>query len=298
MAAYECYRLYSAGVQALAPSPLVSTPLPSSIVCPKGVYNSPYYGGFNWDMRLPGLYSLIRWPQFAADMGYANYRVVTGDPLEVCSAASYLCAHGTADEKLFKLRADLTVDWGTILAEASTRGLALLCGNTCLFASKLLTLASFVEGTHYRTVRLVTSGPPNYVDDGHVGLEIKLPGGWAFLDITFDRCFSDGAGGYLGAVDLVQAASPIPVRIAKDMWCHRQYGDGETTGFPSHAYHMTFDDVAWRNRVWHIPGIVQGGTTYCGIPPGRDSSGVRVYLQTLGYQVLEWGDWLTRFYSA
>lgn len=295
MAAYECYRLYSAGVQVLAPSPLASTPLPSSLVCPKGVYNSPYYGGFNWDMRLPGLYALIRWPQFAADLGYANYRVVTGDPLEICSAAAYLCAHGTADQKLFLP----PTDWTTILAQAGTRGLALLCESTCDLTMKMLALGGYAEGTHYRKVRMVTSGAPNNLDDGHVVIELKTTGGgWQMVDVTFDRTFDDGAGGTLDTAQVVQLSSLIPRSIARPAFAHRQYQDGDSTGFASHAYHMTLDDAAWRTRIWHVPGVVEAGITYCGIPPARDSAAVRNYVVSLGYQLLAWDAWLARFYPV
>lgn len=298
MGAYECYRLRSGGVELLDPAGVTATGLPSALVCPPGVYSSGYYGGIGWDMRVPGLHALVRWPQSAIDTGYANYRIIRGDPLEACAAVAYLCAHGTSDEKMFRPRADLSVDWTTILGELGTRGFSLLCGNTCALAAKVLSLAGFLDGRDYRTVRLVTSGPPNNIDDGHVGLEIKQGGGWVFVDLTFDRVFDDDSTGapYASLDSLVQMASPVPVKIAKDFWGHRQYSDGETTGFPSHAYHLTFDDVAWRNRVWHVPGIVQNGATYCWIPPARDSAATRLYVTGLGYQIVDRETWL-RFYA-
>lgn len=168
----------------------------SSLVMAPGFYS---YNGVAYDCTAEGLY---RWLAVNAD---TTNRIVHGSDLyALMSALSWLCVHGRSDE---------TLTVAQLEARAKTSKLRLRCGPTVDFCRHILT----ARGLTSRIVRYLTMQSPVSpwagTDEGHVAMEVQVPGGWLNFDPNNAAYYRDGSGAHLSAREILASIAGNSVQI-------------------------------------------------------------------------------------
>lgn len=165
-------------------SPVTATvALPAtSIAMLPGVY---LFNGQGYDCTAPGLYKF-----WAGNNTPIQSRFVYGGDLYTfMSALSWHHVHGIADE---------TSDWQALATGGMTSKWELRCG----FISGLANWWVPQYGLTSRIVNLLTTGPLNGVDDGHVVTEVSHGGKWKLWDLTNGVYFQKN-GVHLSAAEII-----------------------------------------------------------------------------------------------
>ena len=197
----------------------------SSLVMAPGFYS---YNGIAYDCTAEGLY---RWLEVNSDT--TNRIVYQSDIYALMSALSWLCVHGRSDEALTVAQME---------GRAKTSKLRLRCGPTVDFCRSILS----ARGVTSRIVRYLTMANPVApwagTDEGHVAMEIQMPGGWLNFDPNNAAYYKDGAGLHLSARAINAAIAGNTFEIAP------LDSDGSYEAIPFEG--GKFDATAWKEIVF------------------------------------------------
>jgi hypothetical protein len=159
----------------------------------------------------------------ATDAGYvptvtdvgSSLRVVvtasdsTGASLSASSAVTGVTETATPDEILSHLAQDQTHSWvddaigfpAMMRLYAEGEHLYVTCGNAAEIGRELLYDAGYVG----RVVQVITDGPFDYTNDGHLMLEVWLDGRWQLYDVDANVRAVDANGNGVALIDQVAA---------------------------------------------------------------------------------------------
>jgi hypothetical protein len=295
----KVYRIDAAGPVQLQPVPGPGVPILNTLTMPPGNYICTAYDQFVYPCVAPGLYA---WCNFVGTPLAANFRIVgnpsagVADVVAVLSACAWLMQRGCYDLQR-KPAETMAGALARNKLDMTTRGVSLLCGQSCLLAESIL--KDLAPPLLTRQVRMVTAGPLNGYDEGHQMLEIfsgTVGGRWSVFDLLNDRCWSVAAGIYASFAELIADLTLPALQLARMSDGHLPYVYGQSTGFHGLAFFASTDLTEWTRRIFQIPGIDSGGLTYCYLPVGTETRATWVS-QTLGWQILSRDEWLTRFYG-
>jgi hypothetical protein len=248
------------------------------------------YSGSVYDLTEEGLYAFFNGGDPQALTG--GYRIVYESNIErLMSSLAWLTSFGYDDESL---------ESPDVIEIMKTRTVALRCGPTCYDVVKPICDSL---GIPCRVVHMVTAETPNGFDDGHVAAEVKIGGKWRLFDVTTDACFRDFSQGELlslkevvedgvANVETVPLAPPqastvgSEVRTETDVYWNIMFGSDASAS-------------AWRQRIYQIVGIDEGGKVYWKLPLGSEDR--KQWVESLapgGWFVLDPAEWDAKFYSA
>jgi hypothetical protein len=165
-----------------------------------GIYT---LGGQSWDCRRPGLYRFM----LDGEQFFRN-RIVAGSPVDLYALISAMCwnhMHGSADE---------TTDFQGLSNKGVHQRWRLRCGVIVALAVWLLPQL----GQPSRSVNVITTGPLNGFDDGHIILETLHGSSWRMWDLTNGCYWTDASGNHLSTAQFIAAianggAFPTKVRL-------------------------------------------------------------------------------------
>lgn len=231
--------------------------IPRPLIIPPGVYgyNAPVY-----DMTEEGLYRLAHYHTPAEPWSDKGHRIVfNGDHERLIGSLCGICIHGTSDASL---------SHAARTEQARTDWLRLTCGHQTQWVANILT----AYGVPTRAVSLLTMGPTDDVNDGHVVLEAHIGGAWKLYDVDNNRRFvSATAGARVDGNTLVEEAAAgtltdVPLIVSPKYATTR----GATNPFLMSMFVDTPDRLRqWTHRIFQAVGVHHtDGFVYFKLPPG------------------------------